>query len=299
MGAAKPREAEEPHAGSGLRSWGIRWRGRDLWLGSGRLLIGRSSECHLSVSDPLVSRRHASISVNPDALVIEDLGSINGVYVNGRRIQGAHLLNVGDRVAIGEDELEVISSTKSGMWAGSRRREGDTISGLDPVVPAAPDDVDIVDPEPPPSVDATGNIDALELIGRVARNAIAEGRPEDAESMVRHHLEHVLEDVKRGRALSPMTIDAATRLAVALSQSTASPRWLDYLVRVYSALRAPLPEWAARDFRAAVELAPAIDVQALETYRSLLAQSSLEGHERSRALTRVEEVIAAARRARR
>jgi len=58
----------------------------DLELGTGSLLIGRLPECDVLLQDNLVSRMHARISVQHDGVVVEDLHSTNGVYVNGRRV---------------------------------------------------------------------------------------------------------------------------------------------------------------------------------------------------------------------
>jgi Protein of unknown function (DUF3662)/FHA domain len=55
------------------------------------VVIGRSRECDISVDDPNVSRRHAEIRHEDGAYWIADLGSTNGVLVNGKRVQRAKL----------------------------------------------------------------------------------------------------------------------------------------------------------------------------------------------------------------
>jgi len=76
-------------------------------VGSG-CVAGRDAECQLVVEDGLVSRRHARFSQRDDRLVVEDLESRNGVYVNQRRIRGPTLLVHGDVVALGRATLEVV-----------------------------------------------------------------------------------------------------------------------------------------------------------------------------------------------
>jgi len=71
-------------------------------------VAGRDAECQLVVEDGLVSRRHARFHPREDGLVVEDLDSRNGVYVNQRRIRGPTLLVHGDVVALGRATLEVI-----------------------------------------------------------------------------------------------------------------------------------------------------------------------------------------------
>ena len=50
--------------------------------------LGRGDECDIVVKDPNWSRRHAAIHCEDGSFVIDDLGSANGTYVNGRRVQG-------------------------------------------------------------------------------------------------------------------------------------------------------------------------------------------------------------------
>ena len=65
-------------------------------------LVGRSRECDIVLADANVSRRHAELLPAPGgSWTIADLGSTNGVVVNGRRTQGAEPLHAGDRIVLG------------------------------------------------------------------------------------------------------------------------------------------------------------------------------------------------------
>ena len=57
----------------------------------GSTVIGRHRDCDLSVEEEEVSRKHARITVSPSGLMVEDLGSSNGTFVNSRRIQSGPL----------------------------------------------------------------------------------------------------------------------------------------------------------------------------------------------------------------
>ncbi|MBA2741143.1 MAG: FHA domain-containing protein [Actinobacteria bacterium] len=72
--------------------------------GAGRTLIGRSPECEVFLDDVTVSRRHAELERVDDTFAIRDLGSLNGTYVNRRRIESAVLEN-DDEVQIGKYRL--------------------------------------------------------------------------------------------------------------------------------------------------------------------------------------------------
>ncbi|HEX3907155.1 MAG TPA: DUF3662 and FHA domain-containing protein [Mycobacteriales bacterium] len=67
-------------------------------------VIGRANESDLRLEDPGVSRRHAEIRVSGSEAEIVDLGSTNGIRVNGRSVPSARLLD-GDRVDLGSTSL--------------------------------------------------------------------------------------------------------------------------------------------------------------------------------------------------
>jgi hypothetical protein len=80
--------------------------GRRHVIPSGGALVGRSRDCDVVLADANVSRRHAEI--RPAAAgtwTIADLGSTNGVRVNGRQIAGAQALTAGDRIVLGTAEI--------------------------------------------------------------------------------------------------------------------------------------------------------------------------------------------------
>ena len=86
------------------------------------LVLGRAAdedEGRLG-DDPEISRRHARLSRGDDGqLTIEDLGSSNGTYVNGARIDSPRTLDVGDSVRVGQTDLEVTAGA-SGAFEETR-----------------------------------------------------------------------------------------------------------------------------------------------------------------------------------
>ena len=75
--------------------------GESFETGGLRTLIGRSPDCHVFLDDVTVSRRHAEIVRENDTYVIRDLGSLNGTFVNRRRIESS-VLAADDEVQIGK-----------------------------------------------------------------------------------------------------------------------------------------------------------------------------------------------------
>lgn len=84
-----------------------------LQLGS-TVTIGRALGSFVLIDDPMVSKRHAEMIVDPEHVSIRDLGSFNGVYVNGKRITSEFVaLEPGARLAIGHSILELVKPNRS------------------------------------------------------------------------------------------------------------------------------------------------------------------------------------------
>jgi serine/threonine protein kinase len=69
-------------------------------------VLGRGRQCDVVLSAPHVSRRHCRVLVEADGVVIEDMGSTSGTYVNGRRVERARLQD-GDRIDLAGEQLAV------------------------------------------------------------------------------------------------------------------------------------------------------------------------------------------------
>ena len=72
-----------------------------------RTTIGRSPDCDVFLDDVTVSRKHAVLVHKDDAFFIEDQGSLNGTFLNRRRIESGRLEN-GDELQIGKYKLSFL-----------------------------------------------------------------------------------------------------------------------------------------------------------------------------------------------
>ena len=74
-----------------------------------RTSLGRAPECEVFLDDVTVSRRHSVITRGPEGFTLHDEGSLNGTYVNRRRVESAKLED-GDEVQIGKYKLTFLES---------------------------------------------------------------------------------------------------------------------------------------------------------------------------------------------
>jgi hypothetical protein len=100
---AEPLRAPDPKRGSAV----LRIDGRAQVLGAEGAVLGRSRDCDITLEDTNVSRHHAEVRPSGGSWVVRDLGSTNGVKVNGRRIDAARpqSLKPGDVVELGTSRL--------------------------------------------------------------------------------------------------------------------------------------------------------------------------------------------------
>ena len=77
--------------------------GSEFDVGEGATM-GRSDGANVHVDDPFASSAHARIFSRGDFMYIEDMGSTNGTYLNGRQLRSAERLKVADVVRIGDTE---------------------------------------------------------------------------------------------------------------------------------------------------------------------------------------------------
>jgi serine/threonine protein kinase len=187
---SSPLEAEKGDGGSAeggngvdrlrLRVTGGNARGTEIQV-EDEFLIGRqASEEGKLGQDAEISREHARISRAGDHFSIEDLGSTNGTFLNGRQISAPEILSAGDRIQVGATTLVVQVSVPAGRPAEAAPEaapapepEPDAAPGPDAEPDAAPDappaepDADTrssaLTPAPPPADAASGPPTSLQL----------------------------------------------------------------------------------------------------------------------------------------
>ena len=91
-----------------LKVIGGKQHGSLIPLQTKKFLVGREQDCQLRPTSESVSRHHCVFSIDDFGIRLRDLGSTNGTFVNGQRVQGQVVLQPNDRVLIGKLEFEIV-----------------------------------------------------------------------------------------------------------------------------------------------------------------------------------------------
>ncbi|MEJ7578099.1 MAG: SpoIIE family protein phosphatase [Pyrinomonadaceae bacterium] len=156
-------------------------------LGRLRITIGRSARNDLCLPDPFASRVHAEVRREGDFYFLQDLGSANGTFYNGARVEGDVPLTPGSHVRIGETEIEFKDSPSSPQLTATLINDAPTpeqtisfdssgnrtTSGLLEQIEGARTQPSVEKSAPLPARAAAGSSDLLALISKVGVTLLA------------------------------------------------------------------------------------------------------------------------------
>lgn len=74
---------------------------------NGELTIGRAAGCEITLDDTYISQLHARVSIGEHGIVVEDLGSTNGTYLNRKRVTAPVIVSPGDQIQVGSTIMEL------------------------------------------------------------------------------------------------------------------------------------------------------------------------------------------------
>lgn len=262
-----PASGAQPTTGGSSRpanGFAMRFGQIDIPVLKPELIIGRTATADIVVDSPLVSRRHALLSLHDDgSLYVEDLGSRNGTVVNGSFIESPRALALGDKVLIGEHELVVAEDHTSPrsrrITATAARTQELTAVGRRNLFAAE---------------ERTHHSSAFSLLGGLVDKAFALGHGAEAERLLAGHLARLLVDAQTGKLPQPDTAAAAAGYALKLAAALGRPGWVDYAVKLYAAIGAPLPMPLVDELFSLLRRVRGLDVAALRSYLDSLRTAS-------------------------
>lgn len=255
---ANERDTRSLPAGRSKRFW-LEHDGQNVELRRGTLVVGRSSSCHLVLEDSMVSRRHAELIVVEDSVTVRDLGSVNGLYVNARRVEGSQRLKEGDTLQIGQREFILRSIMPEAVVVGGERQMAETLHG-GPVG------------EDAPSEDQTHVGDVFDVLGSVAEKVLAINRGDEAERILSGVLQSILRDARDGREIPAAIAERAASYAVRIANATTRASWLDYVIDLYTELARILPGPIVDQLYDVVRKARGMHVAGLRAYVAVLEE---------------------------
>jgi pSer/pThr/pTyr-binding forkhead associated (FHA) protein len=261
--------------GSGKKRFWLEHGSQNIELRIGTLSVGRSSGCNIVLDDNLVSRRHAEFLVSDTTVSVRDLGSVNGVYVNSRRINDTVSVKDGDRIQIGQHEFKLRMMVRESVPVADRLTV-DTLHG-GPSDPAGVND------------EQTHAGDVFDLLGPVADKVLALGRGDEAERILSGVLQSVLREVQSGKDLDHSMTDRAAAYAIRLAEGTGRAQWLDYVIDLFSGINRVLPAPQVDRLYDVVRKARGMNVTAFRAYvAKLQANASMLGPSERFVLQRLE-----------
>ncbi len=235
--------------------------GTEIGLGLGEHVVGRGAECSVCIEDPLASRRHAVITVTPEGASIRDLGSRNGVLVNGDEIDGHHQLATGDLITLGSQAMTVVQIRRDSQPGGPRSSPSVPIGRVALVAAPPASTAPPADEPVDPSRSATTRggsasfyrpVAAFRLIVEAARRAVSEGHPERAEKILEVPLNEILRALSAGKVVDPEILDAAASEATMLCEVTHRTQWVACVRELFGRQGLPIPAALAARIHAAM-----------------------------------------------
>ncbi len=195
--------------------------GRPLPI-AGSVVVGRSPDCAITIDEALVSRHHAEFVVDDNGVSLTDLGSVNGMTVGGKRVEGSVRLTPGDVIAIGSRTFVL---RYDGHVGSEMVRTQITLGASQ--FPGVEDD--------------TARANVLELLGSVSDKALAMGDVDEAVRVLGPALGMLSEEVEHSQKLEGSLEDQMTEYSLKLADATGDGRWINGLVRCYAVVGRGMP----------------------------------------------------------
>lgn len=211
-------------------------------------VVGRSSSCNLALDDGLVSRRHACFHIGVDGVNVEDLGSRNGILLNGEPCTGLKPMNHLDKVTVGSTELVLIEvfelsdasrCDRCGSALGPRAvlcakcgaptpRATATLAGV-----SVPRDTMPIHMSDAPLADEMTS--SRDLLFTIADKAMVLGKFDEADRMLQKPLADLLTRAKTGSPPTSSRMQDAVQLALRLADGLRKHNWIDWVFDLHLA----------------------------------------------------------------
>jgi len=219
---------------------------QELDLQGPQVVIGRSPECQITIEDPLVSRQHARIFIDAQGARVVDLGSRNGVRINGNLIRGEAQLRHNDRLRLGTQDLVFLvidegaaRLTRSTGFMTHCRGCSRPFPGESQTCPHCGEpsvgDTDSNTYETITGVPGQQGQAAwtFQLLGEVIERALSTGRKSEAERMMQRAAREVEERTRAGMKLEAKHLIKVSVFALRLARAKGHPQWAEWALTLH------------------------------------------------------------------
>lgn len=235
---------------------------RAVGLVPGRYVLGRAADADIQlVNDPNVSRRHVRLIVTHDIVEVEDLGSSNGTWLDGKLVQHPLRMPVGSKLRVGAEEFELRR-----LRPARKRRESATTSPDIPVARPA-----LIEDASAPEA-ATRQDTPVDMVYDQVVALLDKSRVEDA----RRFVDPLLGLLELGhRPLPPATLERVSVLALSLAEAAKDGRYVDWIIAEHRRRARLMSPRTVDLFERALFGGVPIEASAFEAYLAAVAELGL------------------------
>jgi hypothetical protein len=211
-----------------MQHFRLRYLTNDVELFPGEFVIGRSEECQLSIDDAMISRRHVLLRVTASDVTLVDLGSRNGVTLNGTRVREDTPLRDGDRILIGKHEL-VLRAQDS-----VSRRNSSVLARTLGAIDLRQLELESGRPlEGQAAKELTRVFASFGTLAKLSDKALAMGRLEEAERLVSACFSDLMTEVRKGAAVTAEQLEPFDAMAMKLAGELSKASWVEWMLEVH------------------------------------------------------------------
>jgi hypothetical protein len=222
---------------------------RTLKLPEGSVDVGRSPDCWLTLDDDLISRYHARFHIS-DEVVLEDLSSRNGTFVNGEQLHGKITLHHADKVRIGREVITVVEVEAEEEEQDPEALRRTIGPGEDAKFPS--------------------------LIGALVEKSLSMGKIKEAE---RYALALTNQLAAAKVPVDHPTAVSAVSCLVALAEKSAAGVWLDRVFKLHASKGWVMQPAVVERIRRALDRIPRVPGTGLHDYEKALRTLSRDGQD--------------------
>lgn len=229
IGSDRTREQELPIASSPIPvltgpRMALRLFGKELELRPGAMIVGRAKNNDIVIDDPRIAPRHARFVTSWRGVTLSDVSGTGALRLNAEVVTGLCYVQAGDWIHFGPFAAEVLDI-------------GDRYALLRP---GAIEELSTTGETPAP--DSESEMPTLAALATIADKFFRLKQPLEVDRIVRSSLESLLRRCECGYTPSFSDVDIAIALGAQLAEQNRAPHWIDYIFRLFAALRRPLPQ---------------------------------------------------------